>query len=339
MQRPMMDPQFSFDSTKPPEPKKRLRILRWAGVALRFVWKLLIASPFGRKPTFRTEEGTRAGRFVRATMYRLAFVPLVLCLFLVAVVFAATHPGRASGSADPLSYGVYYDPVNFLSDDGAHLDGWLVPVIDAKRVLDEKDSIIGRHYPAVVLVHDFGGSREQMLPLVAPLHRAGIVVLGMNLRGTASLSSEAQTFGIKEAQDVKAAVEMLRRRPYVDPNRIALVGLGTGANACMLAARSDPSIEVMVLAAPVDGFDQAFTNRVGSNHAWLPPLRNLFRWTFQVMYGVDTSDLNRINFGAELKSSEVRVVANRSGLLDPNGIRGTRDFLSHYLRERVASAR
>src|SRR3954467_9269144 len=213
MQRPLMDPTFTFESPAVPGGKKprRLRSLLWA--VLRLFVRLLTFNPFGRKGSFRAEEGTKLSRFFRGLTYRLACVPVVLCLFLSALVFAATHPGRSTAGADPLAFGVYYDPVNFLSDDGAHLDGWLVPVIDAKRVLEEKDSIIGKKYPAVVLVHDFAGSREQLLPLVAPLHKAGIVVLAINLRGTASLSSEAQTFGIKEANDVKAAVEMLRRRP------------------------------------------------------------------------------------------------------------------------------
>ena len=42
-------------------------------------------------------------------------------IFLTALVFAATHPGSSNVTQDPLAFGVYYDPVNFLSDDGAHL--------------------------------------------------------------------------------------------------------------------------------------------------------------------------------------------------------------------------
>jgi len=337
MQRPLMDPTFTFESPAAPGGRKRPR-LAWLWAVLRFIGRLLVFSPFGRRGSFRAEEGTRISRFFRGLTYRLAFVPVVLCLFLSALVFAATHPGRSTAGADPLAFGVYYDPVNFLSDDGAHLDGWLVPVIDAKRVLDEKENIIGKKYPAVVLVHDFAGSREQLLPLVAPLHKAGMVVLSINLRGTATLSSEAQTFGIKEASDVRAAVEMLRRRPYVDASRIALIGVGTGANASLLAARNDPSIGVMVLAAPVDGFDEAFANRVGPNHVWLPPLRNLFRWTFQVMYGVDTSELNMTNFAGLMQSKHVLMNDRQTALLDAAGVSGAQRFLTKHLSEESASA-
>jgi pimeloyl-ACP methyl ester carboxylesterase len=301
--------------------------------------RVLLFNPLGHKPHFRAEEGSRLSRIVRGLTYRLAFVPVLLVLFLTALVFAATHPGRSVVGQDPLAYGVYYDPVNFLSEDGAHLEGWLVPVLDAKRVLSEKENILGKRYPAVILVHDFAGSRQQLLPLIPPLHRAGYIVLALNLRGTASLSSEAQTFGIKEAMDVRAAAEMLRRRPYVDPARIALIGVGTGANAALIEARNDPSIAAMVLSDPEDGFDQAFAARVGPDHVWLPPLRNLLRWTFQVMYGVDTSDLDMANYSKLLESRPVLMTDGRTGLLEPSALPGVQHFLRKHMGEQVATAR
>ena len=252
---------------------------------------------------------------------------------------AATHPDRQIVSGDPLSFGVYYDPVNFLADDGARLEAWLVPVIDAKRVLEEKDLVVGKRYPAVVLVHDFTASRQQLLPLVQPLHDSGFVVLDLNLRGSGGLSGDAQTFGIREASDVKGAIDMLRRRSYVDPDKIALVGVGTGANACLIAGRNDPSITAMALGWPVRNFDQAFAARVGSNHAWLSPLHHLFRWTFEVMYGVDTADLDTSNFTKVIDERHVLLAGYRPRTIDARYVRGVQSFLQKYLTDEVADAK
>jgi pimeloyl-ACP methyl ester carboxylesterase len=342
MQRPMMDPTFLYaEATPPPRKKKltpfqRLRALVWG--IFRLVARLLLFSPFGRKALFRNEEGTRAGRFVRGLTYRLGFVPIILVIFLTALVFAATHPGSSAVAQDPQSLGVYYDPVNFLSEDGARLEGWLVPVLDAKRVLEQKDLVIGKRYPAVVLVHDFAASRQQVLPMVKPLHNAGFVVLAINLRGTAALAKEAQTFGIKEALDVKAAVEMLRRRAFVDPTKIAVLGIGTGANAALIAGRNDPAIAALVVSAPVDGFDQAFAGRVGSDRGWMKQLRPLFRWTFQSMYGVDTSELDLTTFIPLMQSRHVLMTDGRQGLMQPNSMRAIQKFLDKHLNETLASA-
>jgi len=133
MQRPVMNPNFAFEAPAPTKPRRKPFGWVWRGV--RWLWRFLLASPFGHRGVFRNEEGTKFSRFVRGLTYRLAFVPVLLVMFLVAIVLAATHPGRSQHGPDPLAYGVYYDPVNFLADDGTHLDGWLVPVLDAKRVL------------------------------------------------------------------------------------------------------------------------------------------------------------------------------------------------------------
>src|SRR5687768_10978537 len=112
MQRPVMNPTFQYEA--PPAPKARKQRFAWLWRFLKFVGRLLMFSPFRRKPQFRNEEGTRLSRFFRGLTYRLAFVPIVLVMFLSALVFAATHPGRPNAGSDPLSFGIYYDPVNFV---------------------------------------------------------------------------------------------------------------------------------------------------------------------------------------------------------------------------------
>src|SRR5437899_2993090 len=139
MQRPVMDPTFTYAEEaagKPKAPKgvgRGLLNLVWRIV--RLAGRVLFFSPLGNRAHFRNEDGSRLNRIIRAITYRLAFVPILLVVFLTALVFAVTHPGRVESARDPLSTGVYYDPVNFLSEDGARLDGWLVSVVDAKRVL------------------------------------------------------------------------------------------------------------------------------------------------------------------------------------------------------------
>jgi pimeloyl-ACP methyl ester carboxylesterase len=332
-----MNPTFQYEA--PSAGKARKPRFEWLWKCFRLIGRLLMASPFKRRAQFRNEEGTRLSRVIHALTYRLAFVPIILVGFLTALVFAATHPGRPACGSDPLAFGIYYDPVNFVAEDGVRLEGWLIPVLDAKRVIAEGANVLNKRYPAVVLVHDFAASRDQLMPLAEPLHKAGFVVLAINLRGAASLSSDAQTFGIREAMDVRAAVEMLRRRQYVDPSRVALVGLGTGANASLLAARSDPAITTLVLSAPVENFDQALGNRIGSDRKWLPTMRPLLRWTFQVMYGVETQDLELKEFAKMMDARHVHMTDGRQGLMDGRAIAGVTKHLNQYMNEQVATTK
>ena len=41
---------------------------------------------------------------------------------------------------DPSAQGIYFDKVDFASADGVQLQAWVVPVIDAKKVLAEKEA-------------------------------------------------------------------------------------------------------------------------------------------------------------------------------------------------------
>ena len=298
MQRPVMNPMFMEETeTAPKGPRRRPPMWRRAmNVALR-IFKLIRRVLFTNlfKPSsarLRVEDGTPVQRFIRGLLYRLAFVPVILALFVVTLIFAVTHPQHIAADTDPMLQGVYYDPVNFLSEDGTRLEGWLVPVYDAKRVLEEKERALHKKHPAIVLVHDYTGTRQQMLPLVPRLHEAGVVVLVVGLRGTGPSSGSGQTFGLKEAVDVRAAVDLLRRRSYVDPAKVSVMGLGTGANAAMLAMSQDANIASLIIDRPVEGFDEALMGRLGKDQGWLSVLMPLFRYTFEVMYHVDADDLN-----------------------------------------------
>lgn len=116
------------------------------------------------------------------------------------------------------------------------------------------------------------------------------MVLIVGLRGAAPGDRSAQTFGLREAMDVRAGVEMLRRRPLVDPQRIAIVGTGTGATAALLALRDDPGIRALVLDEPVRHVDQILT-AIGPRHPWLAALRPMCKWAFEIVYDVNADDV------------------------------------------------
>src|SRR5579864_8877996 len=167
-------------------------------------------------------------------------LPVIIGGVATGFVFKGTHPVAPPALTDPRSQGCYYESVDFTGEDGMHLTGWFVPALDARRVLEDKERALRIRGPAVILVHDFGQSRQQMLPLVRPLHEQGIAVMLVALRGAGTDSETAQTFGIKESKDVLAAVNAMRNRRFIDPARVAVAGAGTGANAALIAASQDP---------------------------------------------------------------------------------------------------
>lgn len=329
MQRPVMDPLFLQELKAPPV---RYRRLRAVGRGLRWVGGALLSHPLSRRrDRLRFRDDGWGGRLIRGAAYRTLFVPVVLAATACALVYSGTHPRAAVAGGDPRSVGVYYDPIDLASDDGVRLTGWLVPVVDARRVMLHRDRLLTQAYPAVVLVHDHGQGPQQVLPLVAPLHEEGIVVLAVGLRGAGTARPAAQTFGLAEANDVLAAVNALRGRPFVDADRICVVGLGTGANATLLAAARDPRLKALVLADPVTSAGDVVALRLGPDRPGLRWMQPVTKWAFEVAYQTDIDELSLNQHQTVLASRKVLRLENAT--LDGRLLAGPTEQIRTFCRE------
>lgn len=235
MDRPCLNPGFDEDPPPPKRPERSFSEI--VGQPAHWLVRILLADLIGRGRD-RPDNPKTLGRLIRTLIWRFAFFPMVVPPVVVACVYIGTHPPRWVSPLDPASRGIYYDPVAFVTADDVRLEGWLVPVVDERSIVTQRENALRAKRPAVVLVHDGESNRSEMLPLVQPLHDAGFIVLVAGLR-TSGGTDVGGTFGLREEADVRAAVELLGRRPGVDQARIAVVGIGTGANAAILAAENE----------------------------------------------------------------------------------------------------
>jgi alpha-beta hydrolase superfamily lysophospholipase len=193
-----------------------------------------------------------------------------------------------------------------------------VPVIDARTVLQDKDKVLWTKHAAIVLAHDIGQRRDQLLGLVKPLHDAGYVVLALNLRGGGKRAAAGETFGLHESADIRAAVEMLRRRPFVDPEKVAVIGYGTGATAALLAARADEQIAAVVADHPMRDGRELVKSRLLPRAAWVGWMAPLCKWTFELSYGVDVNELQISNFRKLFDTRPVLLIDAPGQYSDPS---------------------
>ncbi len=85
------------------------------------------------------------------------------------------------------------------------------------------------------------------------ISKKGFLVLRLDDRGAgASQGDVARTTLSVEVRDASAALDFLKKRPDVDPARLALFGHGEGANVAIMVGVKRNDLKVLVLLAPCD---------------------------------------------------------------------------------------
>ncbi len=103
----------------------------------------------------------------------------------------------------------------------------------------------GRKYPAIVAVH--GGFHysldEEYFGYIERFVREGYVVMFPEYRGSRGYGKEhydAQEYGAGDVADVLSAAALMATKPYVDPNRMGIVGRSRGGMVILLAIQKQP---------------------------------------------------------------------------------------------------
>jgi fermentation-respiration switch protein FrsA (DUF1100 family) len=174
----------------------------------------------------RRSDDTRRRRYVRRSVVGVA-AALVAFEVVIPVLFAYgyTHLGRSKVPEAHL--GVSYEAVTFLTSDRLRLAGWYVP---------------SKNRAAIIVLPARGRSGPQ--EHVRMLARHGYGVLIFDPRGTGQSQGDPHRWGGEK--DVKAALEFLRGRREVDPERIGGHGLSLGGELMLQTAGETTALKAVV---------------------------------------------------------------------------------------------
>jgi uncharacterized protein len=145
----------------------------------------------------------------------------------IALGIAQTHLFREPVGAAPRGY----EAVTFEASDGLELSGWYAR---------------SRNKAAVLIANTSGGDRLGSVQQADMLAAHGYGVLLYDARGSGESEGTPNGYGWDWTNDVSGAVDYLRRRPDVDPDRIGGLGLSTGANVMIEAAADNRNLKAVV---------------------------------------------------------------------------------------------
>ncbi len=186
-------------------------------------------------------------------------------------------PPKFRTTGDPTDFGLEYEAVRFKTNDGLTLAGWLIP--------GKKKS------PTIIVGHGYPFDKGNILPVVTFLHPDYTLFL-FDLRSFGESEGRITTAGIKEIEDVNAAVKYLKTRKDIN-HTFGAYGFSLSAATFLMA--TNPEIKAIVADSPYASVHDI----IKGVYWYFGPLKWPFVW-FTELYG-------KIFFGMYAKSYAARV--------------------------------
>ena len=166
------------------------------------------------------------------------FVLLATTAIAGFLVYRIVKPQRISSEINMASFPGRPEVLDFDLPGGlGKREGWFFPGF--------------RGAPTIVLCHGYESSRGGLLTLESALqdHQYNVFIFDFAAHGA---NAGISTLGYREADEVRAAVDLLAARPDLDPTRFGLWGYNLGAYAALREAESDRRIRALVLDSVYD---------------------------------------------------------------------------------------
>ena len=229
----------------------------------------------------------------------------VLLAFPVVLTIGFAHPPRKLHRRTPKTLGMDYERVLLRTTDGLRLAAWFVPHPQAKGV--------------VVFCHGFTGNRSEMLYYLHFLHQAGYAGLLFDFRAHGWSGGNRVTFGHREPEDLRTAIDWVKGREDLCDLPLAVFGESMGGAVSLLVAGEDTRIEAVVADSPYSRFDTAidgrlrhlFGNRVGL------AIKPMVRGYGEFLLGVRSASIAPIEQAIKIAPRPVLLIQGTNDYLDP----------------------
>jgi len=157
------------------------------------------------------------------------------------LVYRIVKPQRSSSEINMETFPGRPEKLNFQVPGLGSREGWFFPGL--------------RGAPTILLLHGYESTKAELLTLVSALqdHQYNVFVFDFAAHGP---NGGITTFGYREPEEVRAAIDLVAARNDVDPTRFGLWGYNMGAYCALREAEGDPRVRALVLDSVYDKPEQ-----------------------------------------------------------------------------------
>jgi pimeloyl-ACP methyl ester carboxylesterase len=242
------------------------------------------------KPSTTSESAGRRPRRWWRILKRVLLALLIIAAILIFGVFpfwvarvatnATTRPADRQLTSTPATLGVPFRDVEFETQDGVRISGWLLPS--------------GEKRTTIIYSHGLFRSRRELLARAVDLWRLGYGALLYDARNHGESGPARVSLGYHERQDAQAAVEFVRREAGAK-ERIVLFGISMGAATALLAAAETEDVAAVISDSSFLSFEDTIGHHMRS-FLRIPafPIANEIRFWIERRADFDGSKLDAL---------------------------------------------
>jgi len=193
------------------------------------------------------------------------------------ILFGVYFPKKAITTTPAHAYKTFYT----TTEDGIRLEGWYIPVKEAKGT--------------VIMFHGHGGNRSNVVSEANAFYDFGYNVCMIDFRAHGNSEGNVCTVGYKEALDVKAAYHYVTSK---GEKNIMLWGISLGAATIAKAMHDDADIRPskVILEMPFGNLSDAVEGRLRIMHLPPQPLSTMLTFWGGVEQGFWGFNMNPADF-------------------------------------------
>ena len=202
--------------------------------------------------------------------------------------YSVIRPSQITTVLTPADFNLSAEDISLETHDKRMLSAWFIPAPDIENTVNNKR--------ALIIIHGYPAEKSDMLSIAASLYPDFSLLL-LDLRSFGKSEGAYTTFGIKERDDIKRAVDFLNGRGY---ENIGIFGFSLGGAIGILTAAEDSRVGAVASYASFADLETLASGLYSNLFILEKPMTTLMLFWSRILFGASVTDISPFNAAQKL---------------------------------------